>query len=65
MAGFIVIYLFFSAGLIMMTVYYRFLHPRFNEARFSLSAPLKSELVDRDPDEGTDESQGQMFELWI
>ena len=65
MAGFIVIYLFFSVGLFMMTVYYRFLHPRFNEARFSLSAPLKSELADKDPDKGTDKTQEQMFELWI
>ncbi|XP_020619110.1 XK-related protein 6-like [Orbicella faveolata] len=65
MAGFIVIYLFFSFGLIMMSIYYRFLHPRFKEARFSLSAPLKSELADRDPNERADENQEQIFELWI
>ena len=65
MAGFIVIYLFFSLGLIMMSIYYRFLHPRFKEARFSLSAPSKSELADRDPNEGTDENREQLFELWI
>ena len=64
-AGFIVIYLFFSLGLIMMSVYYKFLHPRFKEARFSLSAPSKSELADRDPKEGTHETQVQIFELWI
>ena len=64
-AGFIVIYLFFSLGLIMMSIYYRFLHPRFKEARFSFSAPLKSELADRDPNKGTDENQEQKFELWI
>ena len=65
-AGFIVIYLFFSLGLIMMSIYYRFLHPRFKEARFSLSSPSKFELADRDPNEGTEESQaGQTFKLWI
>ena len=64
-AGFIVIYLFFSLGLIMMSIYYRFLHPRFKEARFSLSSPSKSELADRDPNEGTDENREQLFELWI
>ena len=64
-AGFIVIYLFFSLGLIMMSIYYRFLHPRFKEARFSFSAPLKSELADRDPNKGTDENQDQIIKLWI
>ena len=63
MAGFIVIYLFFSLGLIMMSIYYRFLHPRFKEVRLSLSAPSKAKLAD--PNEGTDESQKQIFELWI
>lgn len=66
MAGFIVIYLFFSLGLIMMSIYYRFLHPRFKEARFSFSAPSNSELADTDPREGTAaENQEQLFGLWI
>ena len=64
-AGFIAIYLFFSLGLIMMSIYYRFLHPRFNEARFSLSAPSKCELADNDRNEGRDENQNQIFQLWI
>ncbi|KAJ7358855.1 hypothetical protein OS493_020692 [Desmophyllum pertusum] len=63
LAGLIVIYMSFFAGLFMMIIYYKFLHPRFNQARFSLSAPLQSELADQDSDEGT--TQGQRFELWI
>ncbi|XP_068730215.1 XK-related protein 8-like isoform X1 [Montipora capricornis] len=51
-AGFVVIYMFFALGLLMMTVYYRFLHPR-----FSLSAPLKSE------DSGA--HAREKFEFWI
>ena len=64
-AGFIVIYLFFALGLIMMSIYYRFLHPRFNEASFFLSAPSKSELADGDPNEGANENQDQIFQHWI
>jgi len=64
MAGFIVIYLFFSLGLIMMSIYYTFLHPRFKEARFPFSPPLKSELADRNP-KGTGNTQEHIFELWI
>jgi len=61
MAGFIAIYLFFSLGLIMMSIYYTFLHPRFKEASFSFPPP---ELADTYP-KGTDETQKQIFELWI
>ena len=59
------IYVFFSLGLLMMTVYYRFLHPRFNRARFSFAAPLKSELEDNDSERGTGNISGEKFELWI
>lgn len=62
LAGFILIYTCFSFGLLMMTVYYKFLHPRFNRPRFKLGAPLKSELADKDPENG---AAGQKFELWI
>ena len=65
LAGFVVIYVFFSLGLLMMTVYYRFLHPRFNRARFSFAAPLKSELEDKDPERGAGNISGENFELWI
>ena len=65
LAGFIVIYVFFSLGLLMMTVYYTFLHPRFKQARFTLAEPLKSELADRDPEKDEDNTSGEKIELWI
>ena len=65
LAGFIVIYMFFFVGLFMMTVYYKFLHPRFNQPRFTLSAPSKSELADKDHEKGGGKTSGEKFELWI
>lgn len=67
LAGFIVIYMSFFAGLFMMTVYYKFLHPRFNQPRFSLSAPLKPELADEEPENNTETantSSGERFQIW-
>ncbi|XP_068729417.1 XK-related protein 6-like [Montipora capricornis] len=61
-AGFVVIYMFFALGLLMMTTYYRFLHPRFKRARFSLLAPLKSELADT---EHADNDSSKKFDFWI
>lgn len=61
-AGFVVIYMFFAFGLLMMSMYYKFLHPRFNRPRFRLSAPKKSELADEDLG---DNSSHEKFELWI
>jgi len=65
LAGFIVIYMFFFAGLFMMTVYYKFLHPRFNKPRFTLAVPSKSELADQVPEKGGGKFSGEKFELWI
>lgn len=65
LAGFVCIYVFFFAGLFVMTVYYKFLHPRFNQPRFSLAVPLESELADKDPKHGPIKNQEQRFELWI
>lgn len=65
MAGFILIYMSFVVGLIMMTVYYKFLHPRFNRPRFSLAPPFKSELADKDFEKKAETTTGEKFELWI
>lgn len=61
-AGFVVIYMFFAFGLLMMSMYYKFLHPRFNRPRFRLSVPKKSELADED---FGDNLSREKFELWI